>query len=312
MTHVPGIINGNVDIKETVDIFENIISCLKAILRERESDSGKTIKKVCLEHGINYLRLVELVKSKPFKYVYIGQLINEVWSKEEDPYELLLRDLLGMPYIGMHYPTDLRDTIILMMNNSLNDREIEIIKMKYGFGDYDKMTIREIGEQFGLSSARIDMIYNTAIHKLRQFKSRELVEYRLIDEELSKKKKELGVVKYKQFYDEALKQYEEINKKSKSTDEAIIKATALSQTITIYDLGFSTRTVNCLRRDKHRSVLLYDLLMMNNTEYMDLWGFGKNSFDEVNKKLNEFLADFGLNRTKFLEAYGKELVTEQF
>ena len=141
MTHVPGTINKNIDIKETIDIFDNIISCLKAILRERESDSGKTIKKVCLEHGIDYLELVNLVKSKPFKYVYIGQLINEVWSKEEDPYELLFRDLLGMPYIGMHYPTDLRDTIILMMNNSLNDREIDIIKMKYGFDDYDKMTI---------------------------------------------------------------------------------------------------------------------------------------------------------------------------
>lgn len=310
MTYVHGTISGNISINDTIDTFELIISCLKEILKEQEDDSGRPIKKICLKHGIDYSELVQLLNSKPFKNIDINGLINEVWIKDENPYELLFRDVLGMPYVGIYYPVDLKDTMCYILN-TLNEREKKVIKMRYGFDDYTRMTFKEVGEQLNLSTGRVTQIYYGAIEKLRQFKSRELIEYRLIDEKLNEKKKELGVINYKQFYDEALKQYEDIGKESESIKESIVKATALSKTIKLHELGFSTRTYKCLVCSKYNeSDSLYDLLMVNNTEFMQIYGFGQNSFIEVNKKLNEFLADFGLNRVKFLEMNGKELVTE--
>lgn len=50
---------------------------------------------------------------------------------------------------------------------SLSEREAEIIKLFFGIGDSQEMTLEEIGDQFGLTRERVRQIKEKAIRKLR-------------------------------------------------------------------------------------------------------------------------------------------------
>lgn len=50
---------------------------------------------------------------------------------------------------------------------SLSEREAEIIKLFFGIGDNQEMTLEEIGDQFGLTRERVRQIKEKAIRKLR-------------------------------------------------------------------------------------------------------------------------------------------------
>ena len=49
----------------------------------------------------------------------------------------------------------------------LTPLERNIIYQRFGFNEFDSLTLREIGEQYGLSRERIRQIQNQAIGKLR-------------------------------------------------------------------------------------------------------------------------------------------------
>ncbi len=51
--------------------------------------------------------------------------------------------------------------------SSLSEREAEIIKLFFGIGDNQEMTLEEIGDQFGLTRERVRQIKEKAIRKLR-------------------------------------------------------------------------------------------------------------------------------------------------
>ncbi|KGN73016.1 RNA polymerase sigma factor rpoD [Porphyromonas macacae] len=51
--------------------------------------------------------------------------------------------------------------------SALSEREAEIIKLFFGIGDSQEMTLEEIGDQFGLTRERVRQIKEKAIRKLR-------------------------------------------------------------------------------------------------------------------------------------------------
>ena len=48
----------------------------------------------------------------------------------------------------------------------LDDREAMVIRMRFGLDSYDPMTLREVGENLGLTRERVRQLENQALQKL--------------------------------------------------------------------------------------------------------------------------------------------------
>jgi RNA polymerase primary sigma factor len=71
-----------------------------------------------------------------------------------------------------------RDQYVNELMTHLTDTEAEVLKMRFGIGGDNRMTLREIGEIFGLTRERIRQIQNQSIEKIRPIARKEnLVHY---------------------------------------------------------------------------------------------------------------------------------------
>lgn len=61
------------------------------------------------------------------------------------------------------------------MATSLTERELRVIKLRFGFNQQDPKTLEEVGKEFGLTRERIRQIEARAINKLRHGKSKVLL-----------------------------------------------------------------------------------------------------------------------------------------
>jgi RNA polymerase primary sigma factor len=52
----------------------------------------------------------------------------------------------------------------------LTERESQIIKMRFGIGAFDAMTLEQVGEHFGVTRERVRQIEAKALSKLRRSK----------------------------------------------------------------------------------------------------------------------------------------------
>ena len=85
----------------------------------------------------------------------------------------LLDTLSGEDNIGEELENDcLRELVQKMMSKRLNEREIEIIKKRFGF-DGKPMTLLEVADEFNLTRERIRQIEAKAIRKLRLTKGKD-------------------------------------------------------------------------------------------------------------------------------------------
>lgn len=58
------------------------------------------------------------------------------------------------------------EKVQLLLEN-LTPREAKVIKMRFGIGEYEPMTLREVADEFGVTSARIRDIEVKALRRLR-------------------------------------------------------------------------------------------------------------------------------------------------
>lgn len=73
--------------------------------------------------------------------------------------------------------TDLKENLCSVMEDSLSEREIEIVKKRFGF-DGTPRTLEEIGSEIGLTRERIRQIEKQALRKLKKKgKARSLMDY---------------------------------------------------------------------------------------------------------------------------------------
>jgi RNA polymerase primary sigma factor len=54
------------------------------------------------------------------------------------------------------------------MLDSLEPREAEIIRLRFGFDGYDEMTLEEVGKKFKVTRERIRQLQNIALSKIRK------------------------------------------------------------------------------------------------------------------------------------------------
>lgn len=65
----------------------------------------------------------------------------------------------------------------LQRDVNLSEREIQVIRMRFGIGGVESMTLEEVGENLGVTRERIRQIEAKALAKLRRSKvMRELKE----------------------------------------------------------------------------------------------------------------------------------------
>jgi RNA polymerase primary sigma factor len=60
-----------------------------------------------------------------------------------------------------------RDQYVKSLISHLTETEISILQMRFGIGSNNRMTLKEIGDIFGLTRERIRQIESTSIKKLR-------------------------------------------------------------------------------------------------------------------------------------------------
>ena len=80
----------------------------------------------------------------------------------------------------------LRDTLMKVMNEALNDKEKEILVLRYGLDDGTPKTLEQIGKMYHVTRERIRQIQDKAVHKLKKDKYRKYLKgfLNIGDEEL--------------------------------------------------------------------------------------------------------------------------------
>ena len=85
--------------------------------------------------------------------------------------EISLLDIIEtIPFdVVEHYTTN-EDIVLLsrFLNNSLTDKEYEVIKLRYGLFGEEELTQREIAKRLNISRSYVSRIEKNAILKLRQ------------------------------------------------------------------------------------------------------------------------------------------------
>ena len=62
------------------------------------------------------------------------------------------------------------------MLDTLNDKEAEIIRLRYGLGQCSPMSLKELGEHFNLSKERVRQIEEKALLRLRHSSRKSVLE----------------------------------------------------------------------------------------------------------------------------------------
>ena len=137
------------------------VARFKEILAGKENPSGQTIAQIMKEIGVRPRALKDALKSeqirsldRPVQMDNLATLLDltrDSQAEEEFSNELKL-EMLGR-----------------IMKEVLNEREIEMIKLRYGLDNNENCTFREIAIKFNLSGSRIGQIIRRSQEKIKEW-----------------------------------------------------------------------------------------------------------------------------------------------
>ena len=147
------------------DLFQ--VGCIGLIKAINTFNAGKNIKLAtyasrCIENEIlMHLRKINSQKTE----VSIDEPLNTDW----DGNELLLSDILGTDEDEVSRPLeDDADRAMLMRAiDALNDRDREIILLRFGIGQEQEATQKEVADALGISQSYISRLEKRIIARLR-------------------------------------------------------------------------------------------------------------------------------------------------
>jgi RNA polymerase primary sigma factor len=103
------------------------------------------------------------------KAIQVNNLIPHAENSEDEGLALddVLTDDRGKAPEELLIETDDLDRILRRLDD-LDDREATVIRMRFGLEPYDAMTLREVGENLGLTRERVRQLESQALLKLMQ------------------------------------------------------------------------------------------------------------------------------------------------
>lgn len=117
----------------------------------------------CIENEIlMYLRKTTAIKSE----ISIDEPLNIDW----DGNELLLSDILGSDSDEVGRGVEIEDekSLLLSLVNKLNDREKQIMQMRFGLGGYEEHTQKQVADWLGISQSYISRLEKRIINRLKK------------------------------------------------------------------------------------------------------------------------------------------------
>lgn len=150
--------------------MEDLISigCIGLIKAVETFDAGKgrlaTYACRCID---NELLMLLRSKKKTAREVSLFEPIGQ----DKEGNEIRLVDVIEQEQTDtvdlMEFKRNVRK-MFLLLEECLNDREREIIRLRYGLGEVKPVTQNEIGERFGISRSYVSRIEKRALNKLRE------------------------------------------------------------------------------------------------------------------------------------------------
>ena len=152
-----------------IDLLHNISKVSRELTQTQEADPEP--EAIAKKLGVS----VEMVRDTLLR-------AREVWSldasfKEDDDHSLLnvLPDL-NQKAPDLEVIDDSTREQVTEVLDSLDEREAEVLRLYFGLGDEEALTLEEIGGQFGLTRERVRQIKEKALRRLRHPRRRAQLE----------------------------------------------------------------------------------------------------------------------------------------
>ena len=157
--------NQSKTIRLPVHLIEKIAKMRRtAMVLTEESGREPTDEEIAVELGVQPGRVAHLksVSTRPASLdapigeagesATFGEIVGD--ENAADPYESICRrDLMS----DLH-----------RMVSSLDGREADILRMRFGLGGHDELTLEEVGRKFKVTRERVRQLQNLALHKIRK------------------------------------------------------------------------------------------------------------------------------------------------
>lgn len=164
VAHIAKKYSGN--IRDSEDLISlGTIGLIKGINSYNSSKGTRLVTYAarCIENEI-----LMLMRANKKNQVEVS--LNDPIGTDKEGNQILLMDIIGTDEEDVIYDIDKRSKIKKLYHNieySLDDREREIIKMRYGLFDGNNMTQSEVAEIMGISRSYVSRIEKKAIGKLK-------------------------------------------------------------------------------------------------------------------------------------------------
>lgn len=243
-------------LKEKKAYYDEMSSICADILQ------GSSIADVCKNHNsisVSNFRHRIFRKEEPYsKIMYTPEQLLEMTKNLMTPEETIFRDILKIydkSHFHMDFPEDFEDTIHTIIDEILDDRTKEIIRLKY----FENKTCEEIGQLFKVSRSRIQQIIERFLSQMRRSDRIERIVY--------------GDKQFTQKYLGNSKKLADFTEKS------------IDLQTRIEDLELNARITHCLIRAKKYT--LEDVLNTPEEELLKIKHFGMKCLVELRQSLNQ-------------------------